>query len=73
MTKRDGDKVTRSGIMMTGSGVQPTVTWGIVAAQMGFQRVSDDFKTGGVNPEAGKRPCNGCSTSSTSTRSRPAT
>ena len=40
MTKRDGDKVTRSGIMMTGSGVQPTVTWGIVAAQMGFQRAS---------------------------------
>src|SRR5262249_22502660 len=28
MTKRDGDKVTRSGIMMTGAGVQPTVTWG---------------------------------------------
>ena len=28
MTRRDGDTVTRSGIMMTGSGVQPTVTWG---------------------------------------------
>jgi len=54
MTKRDGDKVTRSGIMMTGSGVQPTVTWGIVAAQMGFQRASDDFKTACVNPDAGK-------------------
>ena len=40
LTKRDGDTVTRSGIMMTGSGVQPTVTWGIVAAQMGFQRAS---------------------------------
>src|SRR5262245_57138502 len=45
MTKRDGDKVTRSGIMMTGSGVQPTVTWGIVAEQMGFQRASADLKT----------------------------
>ena len=54
MTKRDGDKVTRSGIMMTGSGVQPTVTWGIVAAQMGFQRASDDLKTAAVNPDAGK-------------------
>ena len=54
MTKREGDKVTRSGIMMTGSGVQPTVTWGIVAEQMGFQRASDDLKTAAVNPEAGK-------------------
>lgn len=54
MTKRDGDKVTRSGIMMTGSGVQPTVTWGIVAEQMGFQRASDDLKTACVNPDAGK-------------------
>lgn len=54
MTKREGDKVTRSGIMMTGSGVQPTVTWGIVAEQMGFQRASEDLKTAAVNPEAGK-------------------
>ena len=55
MTKREGNKVTRSGIMMTGSGVQPTVTWGIVAEQMGFQRASDDLKTACVNPEAGKQ------------------
>ena len=55
MTKREGEKVTRSGIMMTGSGVQPTVTWGIVAEQMGFQRASDDLKTACVNPEAGKQ------------------
>jgi hypothetical protein len=54
MTKRDGGKVLNSGIMMTGSGVQPTVTWGIVAEQMGFQRASDDLKTACVNPEAGK-------------------
>lgn len=53
MTRRDGDKVTRSGIMMTGSGVQPTVTWGIVAEQMGFRRASADLKTAAVNPEAG--------------------
>ncbi len=55
MTKRDGDKVVRSGIMMTGSGVQPTVTWGIVSQQMGFRRASDDLKTAAVNPEAGKQ------------------
>lgn len=54
MTVRDGDKVVRSGIMMTGSGVQPTVTWGIVAEQMGFRRISDDFQSVCVNPEAGK-------------------
>ena len=54
MTKREGDKVTRSGIMMTGSGVQPTVTWGIVAEQMGFKRASEDLKRRAVNPEAGK-------------------
>ncbi|MDE0533845.1 MAG: extracellular solute-binding protein [Albidovulum sp.] len=53
MTKMDGDTVTRSGILMTGSGVQPTVTWGIVAEQMGFQRASADLTTAAVNPEAG--------------------
>ncbi len=53
MTKTEGGKVTRSGIMMTGSGVQPTVTWGIVSAQMGFMRASEDLKTAAVNPKAG--------------------
>lgn len=53
MTRRDGDTVTRSGIMMTGSGVHPAATWGIVATQMGFKRASDDLKTAAVNPEAG--------------------
>lgn len=54
MTRIEGDSVVRSGIMMTGSGVQPTVTWGIVAEQMGFQRISDDGKSVAVNPDAGK-------------------
>ena len=53
MTRSEGGKVTRSGILMTGSGVQPTVTWGIVAEQMGFRRASDDLKTAAVKPEAG--------------------
>lgn len=54
MTKQDGGKVVRSGILMTGSGVQPTVTWGMVAAKMGFQRASDDLTKAAVNPDAGK-------------------
>ena len=55
LTRREGGKVVRSGILMTGSGVHPTVTWGIVAEQLGFQRASDDLKTACVNPEAGKQ------------------
>jgi ABC-type glycerol-3-phosphate transport system substrate-binding protein len=54
-TRRDGDRVTRSGILMTGAGIHPCVTWGIVAAQMGFRRASDDLKTAAINPEAGVR------------------
>ncbi|MGI9336605.1 MAG: extracellular solute-binding protein [Gammaproteobacteria bacterium] len=54
MTKRDGDKVKRSGILMTGSALQPNVTWGIVAAQMGFKRASDDLTEAAINPQAGK-------------------
>lgn len=52
MTKRDGNTITRSGIMMTGSGVHPAATWGIVATQMGFKRVSDDLKTAAINEAA---------------------
>ena len=50
--KKDG-KVTRSGIMMTGSGVQPSITWGIVANQMGFQRADKYLKKACINPAAG--------------------
>ena len=53
MTVRDGDTVTRSGWLMTGAGVQPSVTWGIVAHQMGFRRASDDLNEESLNPEAG--------------------
>jgi ABC-type glycerol-3-phosphate transport system substrate-binding protein len=55
MTERQGDKVTRSGWLMTGSGAQPSVVWGIVAHQMGFRRASPDFKTAGLNPEAARQ------------------
>jgi multiple sugar transport system substrate-binding protein len=55
LTQRSGDTVSRSGWLMTGSGVQPTVVWGIVAHQMGFRRASDDLKQAAVNPDAGKQ------------------
>ena len=55
MTRRDGDAVVRSGFLMTGSGTQPSVTWGIVAHQMGFRRASDDLTVAAINPEAGAR------------------
>ncbi len=55
MTVRDGDTVTRSGFLMTGAGVQPSVTWGIVAHQMGFRRASDDLQEAALNPEAGQQ------------------
>lgn len=54
LTKTDGDRITQSGILMTGTGLQPCVTWGIIAAQMGFHRASDDLTTACVNPDAGK-------------------
>ncbi len=55
MTQRSGDSVSRSGWLMTGAGVQPTVVWGIIAQQMGFRRASDDLKKAAVNPDAGKK------------------
>jgi multiple sugar transport system substrate-binding protein len=54
MTKYEGGKVVRSGFLM-GPSIQNCVTWGIVSAQMGFQRASDDLKVACVNPEAGKK------------------
>lgn len=54
MTVLDGDKVVRSGIMMTGSGPHPTVTWGIAAWQNGFRATNEDMSVAVVNPDAGK-------------------
>ncbi len=54
MTVRDGDTVNRSGFLMTGAGVQPSVTWGIVAHQMGFRRASEDLTQAALEPDAGK-------------------
>ena len=51
--KKEGGKVVRSGILMTGSDVHPTVTPGIVAAQMGLERASADLEQAAVHPKAG--------------------
>ncbi|MCG8360239.1 MAG: hypothetical protein MI920_32135, partial [Kiloniellales bacterium] len=53
MTKRDGDTVARSGIMMTATGPHPTVTWGIAADQLGFERTNADYTEAVVNADAG--------------------
>ena len=55
MTERQGDKVTRSGWLMTGAGFQPSVVWGVVAHQMGFRRTTPDLKHAGVNAEVAKQ------------------
>jgi len=55
LSQRSGDAVTRSGWLMTGSGVQSTVVWGLVAQQMDFRRTSDDLKQAAVNPDAAKQ------------------
>lgn len=44
MTVRDGDTVTRPGLLLTGSGVAPNVVFGIIAQQLGAQRISADGK-----------------------------
>jgi ABC-type glycerol-3-phosphate transport system substrate-binding protein len=49
MTKREGDKVTRAGFLMTGSGIHVGLVWGIVFEQFGGRRLSDDLKTVTVN------------------------
>jgi multiple sugar transport system substrate-binding protein len=54
MTQKSGDTVTRSGFLMTGSGLHINLVWGVVAHQMGFRQFSDDLKTAAINPDAGK-------------------
>jgi ABC-type glycerol-3-phosphate transport system substrate-binding protein len=43
MTVREGDSVTRSGFLLTGSGTLPSYVWGTVAEQIGFQRFNEDY------------------------------
>lgn len=54
MTKMEGDKVVRSGFLMTGSGIHANYIWSWAAHQMGFRTVSDDLKQVAINPEAAK-------------------
>jgi ABC-type glycerol-3-phosphate transport system substrate-binding protein len=44
LTKREGNKVTRSGFLMVGSGGHNALVWGTVFEQMGGKRTSDDYK-----------------------------
>lgn len=54
MTKREGDKVTRSGFLLTGSGLQPGVSWGMIAPMMGSNRIGADGKTVMTDLQAAK-------------------
>lgn len=56
MTVRDAaGNVTRSGFLMTGTGLQPTVVWGHILQSLGSSLVSADGKTTNFNNERGKR------------------
>ncbi|MCC7163534.1 MAG: hypothetical protein IT331_13645 [Anaerolineae bacterium] len=56
MTKRDASgNVTRSGFLMTGTGLQPTVVWGHVLESLGGSLVAADGKTTNFNNEKGKQ------------------
>ena len=57
LTVRSNGKIVRSGFGSDLEGVATTY-WGIVAAQMGFQRVSSDGKTACVNRSAGEAAMN---------------
>lgn len=52
MTQRDGETVTRSGFLLTGSGTLPSYVWGIVAEQIGFERFDEGFTTVNVVNDA---------------------
>jgi ABC-type glycerol-3-phosphate transport system substrate-binding protein len=45
LTQRSGDKVTRSGFLLTGSGLQPATVWGLTSGGMGMDRIGADDKT----------------------------
>ncbi|MGQ9584229.1 MAG: substrate-binding domain-containing protein [Anaerolineae bacterium] len=51
MTRYEGDKVVRSGFLLTGSGLHVNLMWYIPAFQWGFRNLSDDLKSCAVNPE----------------------
>ena len=44
MTKTSNGQITQSGLLLTGSGVAPNVLFGILAQEMGAQRISADKK-----------------------------
>ncbi len=55
MTKKDASgAVTRSGFLMTGAGLQPTVVWGHYLQALGGSLVGADGKTTNFNNDMGK-------------------
>src|SRR5581483_3089943 len=56
MTKKDASgNVTRSGFLITGSGLQPTVVWGHILQALGSSLVGPDGKTTNFNNANGKQ------------------
>jgi len=56
LTKRDdGGTITRSGFLMTGTGLQPTVVWGTVLQSLGASLVGADGKSTNFNNDAGRQ------------------
>ncbi len=56
LTKRDNSgNVTRSGFLMTGSGLQPTVVWGHLLQAQGYSLVGADGSSTNFNNDAGRQ------------------
>jgi ABC-type glycerol-3-phosphate transport system substrate-binding protein len=56
LTKRDGSgNITRSGFLMTGSGLQPTVVWGHLLQSQGYALVGQDGRSTNFNNDAGRQ------------------
>jgi multiple sugar transport system substrate-binding protein len=54
LTRRDDSgNITRSGFLMTGTGLQPTVVWGTVLQSLGSSLVGADGKSTNFNNDAG--------------------
>lgn len=54
MSVVDGGTVTRSGFLMTGSGLHIAFIWGLVAHQMGFRITNEDLTEACINIDAAK-------------------
>ncbi|MBV9543982.1 MAG: hypothetical protein JOY61_06360 [Chloroflexi bacterium] len=56
LTQRDDSgNITRSGFLMTGTGLQPTVVWGHVLQSLGYSLVGADGRSTNFNNDAGRQ------------------